>query len=276
MTELFTVLLLIGLTVLGVIVGSFLNVVIARVPAGLSVIRPRSSCPRCGAFIDPRDNIPLLSWLVLRGRCRNCHAPISARYPLVEGLTGLLWAVIGLWSVHQPGTVVSPLLPVLLIVTSASIALAFIDLDCQRLPDVIVLPLWPFVIAGLLFTGAVSGEWPVGRSIAGAGLWLLVIGGIWAATGGQGMGLGDVKLAPLLGLILGWIGWGPAFAGLGASWLIGGAIAVILLIAGRAGRHRVIPFGPFLILGFLVGVLAGTELFDAYLSGTGLAAMFTG
>ncbi|CAB4931974.1 MAG: prepilin peptidase [Actinobacteria bacterium] len=268
--------LIVGLGVLGVIVGSFLNVVIARVPAGASIVRPRSSCPGCGTFIESRDNIPLLSWLVLRGRCRTCHEPISARYPLVEGLTGILWAIIGLWSLGQPGTWISPLLPTLLVVVSAGIALLFIDLDCTRLPDAIVLPLWPVTIAGLVLAGVVSGDWPLARALAGAALWLVVIGGIWLATGGRGMGLGDVKLAPLLGLVLGWIGWGPASVGLATAWLVGGATAVILLVAGRAGRRQAIPFGPFLLIGFLIGVLAGSALLDAYLRGTGLANLSVG
>lgn len=268
--------LIVGLAVLGVIVGSFLNVVIARVPAGASIVRPRSSCPGCGAFIEGRDNIPLLSWLILRGRCRNCHEPISARYPLVEALTGVVWAVTGLWSLGQPGAWVSPLLPTLLLVASAGIALVFIDLDCRRLPDAIVLPLWPATTAGLVLAGVLSGDWPVSRALMGAGLWLLVIGGIWLATGGRGMGRGDVKLAPLLGLVLGWIGWGPASVGLAAAWLIGGLTAVILLAAGRTSRRQAIPFGPFLLIGYLIGVLAGSALLDAYLRGTGLAAMVVG
>lgn len=276
MTDSFEGLLVVGLGVLGVIVGSFLNVVIARVPAGTSIVRPRSSCPGCGVFIEGRDNIPLLSWVILRGRCRKCHEPISARYPLVEGLTGLLWAVTGLWSFGQQGAWVSPLLPTLLVVVSAGIALVFIDLDCRRLPDAIVLPLWPATVAGLMCAGAVSGDWPIVRALSGAGLWLLVIGGIWLATGGRGMGLGDVKLAPLLGLVLGWIGWGPASVGLAAAWLVGGVTAVILLVAGRAGRRQEIPFGPFLLIGFLIGVLAGSALLDAYLRGTGLATLGVG
>ena len=268
--------LIVGLGVLGVIVGSFLNVVIARVPAGASIVRPRSSCPGCGAFIEGRDNIPLLSWVILRGRCRNCHEPISARYPLVEALTGILWAITGLWSLGQPGTWVSPLLPALLLVVSAGIALFFIDLDCRRLPDAIVLPLWPATIAGLVLAGVLSGDWPVARALMGAGLWLLVIGGIWLATGGRGMGRGDVKLAPLLGLVLGWIGWGPASVGLAAAWLIGGLTAVILLAAGRTSRRQAIAFGPFLLTGYLIGVLAGSALLDAYLRGTGLTALGAG
>lgn len=276
MTDSFEGLLVVGLGVLGVIIGSFLNVVIARLPAGESIVRPRSSCPGCGVFIEGRDNIPLLSWVILRGRCRNCHEPISARYPLVEGLTGMLWAVTGLWAFGQQGAWISPLLPTLLVVVSAGIALVFIDLDCRRLPDAIVLPLWPASVAGLMCAGAVSGDWPIIRALGGAGLWLLVIGGIWLATGGRGMGLGDVKLAPLLGLVLGWIGWGPASVGLAAAWLVGGVTAVVLLVAGRAGRRQELPFGPFLLIGFLIGVLAGSALLDAYLRGTGLATLGVG
>lgn len=273
MTDPLAWLVVVGLGAMGLIVGSFLNVVIARVPAGASIVRPRSSCPACGAFIESRDNIPLVSWLLLRGRCRHCHAPISIRYPLVEMLTGVLWALMGLWSLGQPGTDISPLLPTVLVVVSAGVALVFIDLDCHRLPDPIVLPLWPVAVVGLVFAGVMSGEWPIGRALASAGLWVLVIGGIWLATGGRGMGFGDVKLAPVLGLILGWIGWGPAAVGLASAWFIGGGVALVLLIAGRARRRQAIPFGPFLVIGFILGVLAGTMLLDAYLSGTGLSAI---
>jgi len=272
-TDSLSLLVIIGLGAMGVVVGSFLNVVIARVPAGASIIRPRSSCPGCGAFIESRDNVPLVSWLLLRGRCRHCQEPISMRYPLVEGLTGILWALIGGWSLGQSGTALSPLLPTLLIVVSAGVALVFIDLDCHRLPDSIVLPLWPVTLVGLVFVGIMSGEWPIGRALAAAGLWLLVIGGIWLVTIGRGMGLGDVKLAPVLGVILGWVGWGPAVVGLACAWFIGGGVALVLLMARRARRGEAVPFGPFLFSGFLVGVLAGSMLMNAYLSGTGLSAL---
>ena len=273
MTDSLSLLVIIGLGAMGVVVGSFLNVVIARVPAGVSITRPRSSCPGCGAFIESRDNVPLVSWLLLRGRCRHCQEPISMRYPLVEGLTGILWALIGGWSLGQSGTALSPLLPTLLIVVSAGVALVFIDLDCHRLPDSIVLPLWPVTLVGLVFAGIMSGEWPIGRALAAAGLWLLVIGGIWLVTSGRGMGLGDVKLAPVLGVILGWVGWGPAVVGLACAWFIGGGVALVLLMARRARQGEAVPFGPFLFSGFLVGVLAGSMLMNAYLSGTGLSAL---
>lgn len=247
---------------LGLIIGSFLNVVIARVPDGRSVVRPRSACPGCGVVIGARDNIPVLSWLVLRGRCRACGIAISPRYPLVEFGTGVLWAVFGWWSwTHGvPWT-----LPVLVVVGSAGIALACIDLDHHRLPNAIVLPLLPVAAVGLAVP-ALAGQIALAPCLIAAGIWVAVIGVLWLGTGGRGMGLGDVKLAPTLGATCAVAGLGAAVVGLGLAFVLGGLLGIALLVAGKARRRTRIPFGPFLLAGALLGLLVGQPVWQAYRS----------
>jgi leader peptidase (prepilin peptidase) / N-methyltransferase len=253
---------------LGVIVGSFLNVVIYRVPLGLSIVRPPSACPGCHTPIAPRDNIPVVSWLLLRGRCRTCHEAISARYPLVEALTGVVWLLLGWWCWGAEG--LDPLLPLLLVLGSAGVALWFIDLDHHRLPDAIVLPLYPVTLVGLVVAGVVSGSWPLSSTVIGLAAWALLIGGLWLFSGGRAMGFGDVKLAPVLGATLGWVGVSSALVGLLCAFVLGGVIGVVLLVTGRARRGSHMPFGPFLLLGALVGLVAGEAIGSAYLGAVGL------
>jgi leader peptidase (prepilin peptidase)/N-methyltransferase len=252
---------------MGLIVGSFLNVVIYRVPLGLSIVSPGSACPSCGTAIAPRDNIPVLSWLLLRARCRACGEHISARYPLVELVTGLLWVALGWWAIGADALAV---LPLLLVLGSAGVALTMIDIDHHRLPDAIVLPLYPVTVVGLVFAGLIGHAWPLAATAIGAGAWLLLIGGLWLLTGGRGMGFGDVKLAPVLGATLGWIGVGTALVGLLAAFVLGGLLGVVLLVSGRAGRKAKMPFGPFLLAGALVGLFWGAALWDAYVGSLGL------
>ncbi len=252
---------------LGVIVGSFLNVVIYRVPNGMSIVRPGSACPGCGTPIAPRDNIPVLSWLLLRGRCRACKTPISPRYPLVELLTGAVWLLMGWWAWQPTG--VDPLLPLLLVLGSAGVALWFIDLEHHRLPDAIVLPLYPVTVVGLAFAGVIDGEWPLGEALAGAAAWLALIGGLWLLTRGRGMGFGDVKLAPVLGATLGWVAFPSAVVGLLAAFLLGGLVGIVLMVTGRASRGTQIPFGPYLLAGALIGLLAGAAVWEAYRTAVG-------
>ncbi|GAB6986434.1 prepilin peptidase [Nocardioides pyridinolyticus] len=251
--------------VLGLLVGSFLNVVIHRVPAGLSVVSPGSACPACAHPIRARDNVPVVSWLALGGRCRDCAVSIPARYPLVELGTGLLFAVVAWRFGSTPYTLAG------LVVAGAGVALFMIDLDHRRLP---------FAITGAMAVGAVlalgidvvrHGPDPIPVALASAGLWLAVYGGIWLLTAGRGMGLGDVALAPVLGLVLGWLGLGPAVVGLGAGFVIGAVVGVVLLATGLARRGARVPHGPFLLSGALLGMLAGAPLAAAYLSLVGLA-----
>lgn len=252
------------LGIVGLLIGSFLNVVIARVPEGRSVVRPRSACPRCQTPISSRDNIPVLSWLLLRGKCRSCALPISPVYPLIEISNALLWAVLAWWAIAAGGLIAS-MLPWLLILSSACLALVVIDLQHHRLPDAIVLVLYPGMVIGLIVSGLLAGEWNVAGALIGAVAWLAVIGGLWFVSGGRGMGFGDVKLAPVLGATLGWIGWQSAVVGLMAAFVLGGVIGVVLLVTRRAGRRSRIPFGPYLVAGTVIGIVYGAWLWEAYL-----------
>lgn len=252
---------------LGLAVGSFLNVVIYRVPLDLSIVRPGSACPGCGAAIAPRDNIPVVSWLLLRGRCRACHEPISGRYPLVEIANALVWLALGWWAISPDGS--PALLPLLLVLGSAGVALFMIDLDHHRLPDAIVLPLYPVTVVGLALAGILTGEWPLLDTAIGLAIWVVVIGGLWFVSGGRGMGFGDVKLAPVLGATLGWVGVAAAGVGLFSAFLLGALVGVVLLLTRRAGRRSAIPFGPFLLVGAFLGLVAGQAISDAYLGAMG-------
>lgn len=246
---------------LGLAVGSFLNVVIYRVPLALSIVRPGSACPGCHTPIAPRDNIPLLSWLLLRGRCRTCGTRISVRYPLVELLNAVLWLALAWWTVAADAL---GLLPLLLVLGSAGVALAFIDLEHHRLPDAIVLPLYPATVIGLALAGLLSGEWPLASAGIGVAVWLGVIGGLWLVSGGRGMGFGDVKLAPVLGATLGWVAVSAAVVGLFAAFGLGALVGIVLLAARRAGRRSALPFGPFLLVGSLVGLVLGPASAEWY------------
>ncbi|MEN1973973.1 prepilin peptidase [Cellulomonas sp. P4] len=256
--------------VLGLLVGSFLNVVVWRVPRGASVVSPPSACPACGTRIRARDNVPVVSWLVLRGRCRDCAAPISARYPLVEAGTGALFGLAAWWVGWDW------VLPAVLYVAGLAVALALIDLDVRRLPDALVLPSYPVLVALLVLASASPGgtsDWPVlGRSLLGAAAFALAYGLIWVVYPG-GMGLGDVKLAGLLGLLLGWFGWGAVVVGFFAAFLLAGLVVLGLLAARRIGRRSAVAFGPWMLVGAAVGAVAGPRALDAYVAlFTGLAA----
>ena len=247
---------------LGLAIGSFLNVVVWRVPRGESVVRPPSACPRCAHPIRTRDNVPVLSWLLLRGRCRDCAEPIARRYPLVEAGTGLAFvavtALVG----------ASWVLPAVLYLTAIAVALALIDLDVHRLPDAIVLPSYP-VLAILL---ALASWNPGGDSdwgallragTGGAGLLALYLAAAFAYP--AGMGLGDVKLAGVLGMVLAWFGWGELAVGAFGAFLLGSLFAVALLVTGRAGRTSGIPFGPWMLFGAFTGIVVGQPVADWYL-----------
>lgn len=258
-----TGLLVAGSAVVGLAAGSFLNVVVWRVPRGESVVAPASACPRCGHPIRARDNIPVVSWLILRGRCRDCGAPINLRYPLVEAGTAAAFVLVAWW------LGLSWQLPAFAYLAAVSVALALIDLDTRRLPDVIVLPSYP-VAMGLLALAAwnpgAGNDWSAWvRSVAGAailsGVYLLVV-----LVYPAGMGLGDVKTAGLVGLYLGWVGWGALAVGGFAAFLLGGVWSIALLLTGRAGRKTGIPFGPWILAGAWAGLLVGPGLWESYLA----------
>jgi leader peptidase (prepilin peptidase)/N-methyltransferase len=246
----------------GLLIGSFLNVVVWRVPRGESLVSPPSACPSCGARIRARDNVPVLGWLVLRGRCRDCAAPISARYPLVEAATGALFAVMAArfgadWE-----------LPAYLWFAAIGLALALIDLDHKRLPDAITLPSYP-VVAVLLGAAALLGDHPGAplRALVGAAAVGAFYFAVWFAYP-AGMGFGDVKLAPIVGAYLGWVSYGAVVVGVFLGFLYGAVVGIAVMSLGRAGRKSKLPFGPFMLAGALTGLLVGEQLADAYRSVT--------
>lgn len=246
-------------TVLGLVIGSFLNVVIWRVPRGESIVRPPSACPTCGARVRPRDNVPVASWLLLRGRCRDCRAPISGRYPVVEALTGVLFGATA-WYLGPTWA-----LPAHLYLVAVGVALAYIDIDVHRLPDVITLPSYPVVLALLAVAAAGTGDWAsyVRALVGGAALWAFYY--ILHKVHSRGMGWGDVKLAGLLGMYLAWTGWGAFAVGAFGAFLVGGVYSIGLLVLRRAGRKSGIPFGPWMLVGAALGIVVGEPVFRAYL-----------
>ena len=262
--------------VFGLLIGSFLNVVVYRVPAGLSVVRPASACPQCGHAIRGIDNVPVVSWIVLRGACRDCGSRISARYPLVEAATAALFALVAAVVVARAvgtGTSVVPtvgMLVVLLYLMAVTVALALIDLDTHRLPDRIVLPAYVVLAVLLTATSAVTGDWwaLLRASVGAASLFVVYLGLALAVPGG--MGLGDVKLAGVLGLVLAYLGWGPLAVGAFGGFALGAIFAIGLVAARRARRGSGIPFGPWMLAGAWVGILAGDGIWSAYLGLIGL------
>ena len=248
----------------GLLIGSFLNVVVYRVPAGASLVSPPSACPRCSTPISPQDNVPVLSWVLLRGRCRTCAEPISARYPLVELGTGVLFGLTA-WRFPVEDAASAVVLVAYLYLASIAVALALIDLDVHRLPDAIVLP--SIVVAAVIFAvaAALGGDWgDLGRAAA-AGAVLFAVYFLMLVAYPAGMGFGDVKLAAVLGIYLGWLGWGVLAVGAMAAFLLGGVFAVVLVVRGRAGRGSGIPFGPWMLLGAAVGIGVGQQAWDGYL-----------
>jgi leader peptidase (prepilin peptidase)/N-methyltransferase len=259
--------LLVVVALLGLAIGSFLNVVIYRVPQGQSLVAPASHCPHCGAGVRNRHNVPVLGWLVLRGRCADCGAPISPRYPLVETLTAAAFVLVT-WRLDDLDRLAG--LPAWLYWTSIAIALAAIDLDCHRLPNAIVLPSYP-VLAVLLVAPALWQQdyWPLLRAAIGA---VALFGGYFALALAypKGMGFGDVKLAGLIGAMLGWLSYSALLVGAFAAFLLGG-LAGIVVIASRRGTGKTpLPFGPFMITAVAVALFAAQPLADSYLRLTGL------
>ncbi len=268
---------------LGAIIGSFLNVVIHRLPREESIVFPNSRCPSCGANISFYDNIPILSYLILRGRCRNCRAPISARYPAVEALTGLLYVVVFL---HNGLTLA---LSFDLIFVTALVALIFIDAEFMILPDAITYPgmlfallarlVVPYLVGRPVFDdldsllhGALVG-WPMwtaslagavlGALAGGGSLWL--IGWLWQRLRGvEAMGLGDVKMMLMVGAYLGWrLTVLTIFLG-----VLTGSIAGISLMLRRGNRdmQMLLPFGIFLGIGAIISLLFGARIINWYVA----------
>jgi leader peptidase (prepilin peptidase)/N-methyltransferase len=242
----------------GLAVGSFLNVVIARLPEGRSLVRPRSMCPACGAAIAWHDNIPVLSFAVLRGRCRACGARIPWRYPVVEAGTAALFAAAAL----RFGPTVDFAIAAALL--SALVAVTAIDLQHQIIPDAITIP---GTLAGLVASVAAGRlHWlDAGLGVlVGGGIFWAILAGSLLLTGREGMGGGDVKLGAMLGAFL---GWKVTLLAIFLSVVVGGALALLLLSLRVTGRKDPIPFGPFLAAGGAVGLFWGERMVAWYLSG---------
>ena len=251
--------LVLGCAAVGLVIGSFLNVVVWRVPRGESVVSPSSHCPGCEAPIRARDNVPVLSWLWLRGRCRGCGMRIPWRYPALELLTGVLFALMA-WRFGATWE-----LPTYLYVAGVGVALAAIDVEHHRLPDVLTLPSYPVVGALLLMPATLDGQWDSYlRAWLAAGA-LFAFYFLLAFVYPAGMGFGDVKLAGVLGLALGWLGWAEVVVGTFLGFGVGAVVGITLVLAGRGGRKTAVPFGPFMLLGALAALWLAVPVADWYL-----------
>lgn len=242
--------------VLGLVLGSFLNVVIARLPRGQSIVSPPSRCPRCKARIKPWDNIPVLSFLILRGRCRNCRKPISWRYPVVEITAGVLLFLLARRAEH----------PALLVPHAAFLlallAVAWIDFDTRTIPDAVTIPGVGLGLAASLFGPPGILAAALGALAGGLSLWL--VGAVYErSTGVPGMGGGDVKLAAMMGAFL---GAGGVFGAIFLASFAGSLFGLLLIARGRGDRRSAIPFGTFLAPSAVALLLYGNVLFRWYRS----------
>lgn len=242
----------------GLAVGSFLNVVIHRVPLGQSIVTPPSACPKCGAQIEPVDNIPVVSWLLLRGRCRSCRATISPRYVLVELTTAGLWIAGAVRFDRVEEAVFAAMSMAVLVV------LSMIDLEYRRIPNVIVLPATLGAALWLTVTSIVGGEGAIFAEAAVAAVAAFSLLFVIAVVS-KGMGFGDVKLAAFIGLAAGRFGWEVAAAALFLGFGFGGIVGAALLVSGRKGRKESIPFGPALAGGALVAMFLGPNPVRSFL-----------
>ena len=236
----------------GLLVGSFLNVVAHRLPRGESLLRPRSRCPECGTQLRAIDNVPVISWLALRGRCHHCGASISARYPMVELVTGALYIAV----VVSQDDAVRIVLGLLLV--TALVPITLIDLELRIIPNLVT---GPAALAAVVAIAALDTDFLPEALIAGAagGGFFLVAAILYP----RGMGMGDVKLAGMLGLYLGRAVAPAIFIALIAGVVVGAA--VIARKGAKEGRKTAVPFGPFLALGGVIAFFAGADLVDAYL-----------
>jgi leader peptidase (prepilin peptidase) / N-methyltransferase len=241
----------------GLAIGSFLTVVVDRVPKKESIVSPRSRCPHCGAEIRTRDNIPVVSWLLLGGKCRNCRARISARYPLLEAATAASFA--GVAVVYPP----IYLIVMLCAFCAVMLAVGAIDLELKIIPNKITYPAFPAFALAIVVGWALGQDLDPPRALIGA----LLYGGAFlliAIIAPRGLGMGDVKLTGLIGLAMGSLGLAYVGVAAGAAILLGGLGGILALIGGR-GRKSAIPFGPFLTAGALVAVFWGQRIADWYL-----------
>ncbi|XPP25542.1 MAG: prepilin peptidase [Leucobacter sp.] len=268
--------LLLGAGVLGLLIGSFLNVVIWRVPRGQSLL-PASRCPGCGSAITPLQNVPVVSWLALRGRCARCGRRIGIRYPLIELGTAVAFVLVAWWYVsvfapppQTPAAAWWSALLAYLWLAGAGIALTAIDLELKRLPDPIVLPSVAVLVVLLSAAASLNGDWVQVFTVIGAAAALFAAYLLIVLLYPAGLGGGDVKLAPLIGAATGYLGWAAVAVGAFAGFLIGALIGLALVAARRGGRKTAVPFGPSMLAGAWIGIVCGSWIMDAYLSLFGL------
>ncbi|HEX2785763.1 MAG TPA: A24 family peptidase [Ilumatobacteraceae bacterium] len=243
----------------GLLLGSFLTVVVDRVPRGASIVAPGSACGNCGLRLGFRDLVPVFSWLALRGRCRRCHTDIGTEPLILELLTGLLFGLFA-WRFGLDWA-----LPAFCVLGAGLIGLSWIDLRTKRLPRQIIYVTAAIGVPLLCLAALVRHEprrmWMM---LLGAGLALAFMGLVYIASRG-GMGDGDVRLSPLLGAYLGWLNPGFVGVGLFLGFFAGAVVGVAMMAAGRAGRKTAVPFGPFLALGTIVAVFIGQRCIDIFL-----------
>lgn len=245
---------LLYIALLGLVFGSFFNVVIYRLPRGQSLWKPGSRCPKCGRPVRPIDNVPVVSWLILRGRCRDCGNPISIQYPIVEAVTAIVFLVIA-WM-----TPVGPLLVSRLVLASALIVLFVIDLELQILPNAITLP---GIAVGFAFSLFAPPGWLnslIGIAIGG-GLLYAIAAAYYVWRRQEGMGMGDVKMLAMIGAFL---GWEAVVVTLILSTIAGAVVGIALMAGGRGTMKVALPFGTFLALGAFAAMLYGDALVDWY------------
>lgn len=240
----------------GAVIGSFLNVVVARLPQGESLVRPGSRCPACGASIAWHDNVPILAWFWLGARCRACRAPISARYPLVEGLTAILFGTAA-YRFAAPMDLAAAVC-----LLAALVAITFIDLDHRIIPNEISLPGIPIgFVFGALRPTVGPADAAIGV-IAGGGVLFAIAYGYEKLRKREGMGMGDVKLLAMIG---GFLGWRGVLVTMLVASLTGSIVGIAVMVRGGHGLRLAIPFGPFLAFGAAVHLFWGEALIAWYL-----------
>jgi len=251
-----TTLVLLACAVMGLLIGSFLTVVVDRVPRGGSVVQPPSACGSCGNRLTALDLVPIVSWVALRGKCRHCGHPIGVEPLIIEGSTAALFVAFGL----KFGADLA--LVAFCIMGAALVALVWIDLHTRRLPREITYTAMalsaPVLVAAALVNDEPERIW---QTALGAAIALAIMGLIYVASRG-GMGDGDVRLAPLLGMHLGYLNPGIVPIGLFFGFLFGAVVGVIAMSLGSAGRKTALPFGPFLAAGTIVAVFIGQDVVD--------------
>lgn len=247
----------------GLLFGSFLGLVVYRVPRHESILRPRSRCPGCGTELRAIDNVPVFSWLLLRGRCHSCKTKISARYPAAEAVTAALWGLavarLGVCDGCRPMDAIA-FLPFLWVL----VALSLIDLEHKLIPNRVLYPALGTGIAVIAIAAAAGpGLGAFARAAGGAAASFAVFNVIHFISPG-GMGYGDVRLSALIGLYLGYLGWGRLYAGFLVGFLLGAVIGVVLMLTGKAGRKTAVPFGPFLAAGAVIATFWGQRIVDLW------------